>query len=93
MSKDKAIPKFKKSVIVLDSLQYLSINSFLEFVEQLKDKELPIDIDILDEQKLKKIDDNDTKIKRMIRNAKNRNLLSKGKETKISTGQSLKEIC
>ena len=91
MSKDRAVPLIKKSLIVLHSIDYLSINSFLDFIQNLKGKELPFDIDILDERNLKEVDD--SKIERMIRNAKNRNLLSKGKETKIYTGQTLKEIC
>ena len=47
--KDKVDRGFKKSLIVLDSLEYLSINYFLDFIQNLKGKELPIYIDILDQ--------------------------------------------
>ena len=76
------------NLYLMDSLKYLSINSYLQFISSLKEIDLPVNIDIL-----KEFDLSESLVKRMIRNGENRELLNSDKVPKTNSGQSLQEIC
>ena len=81
-------PERKKTFTMMNSVSYVSINSFLQFKSSLKDIDLPVEVDILQTN-----DISDDLIERMIRNAEMKNLLVKGVQPKTDSGQSLQELC
>lgn len=89
-SKKVTVPSTRRVITLQGSLQYVSLNVFLNFIDSLsKNKELIVEVDVL-----RKDTKFDFKLfERMIENAQIKNKIIKNKPMITDTGKSLIKIC
>ena len=78
-------PKVKKSLIIGESLQYVSLNVYLDFVYTLsKDNQLTVDVDVLE-----KFNIDMHKFKKMIVNSQIKGKIVENFQSRTDTGKPL----
>ena len=83
------MPATKKVLILKESLPYISLNAYLDFVNYLnKNKNLTFDVDVLGQTDL-----GPEIFEQMIENAKTKHMIIQGKQSKTKTGKPLTYIC